>query len=1491
MDINWLNIRPIDGSQQLGFEELCCQLARHEVPEEARFIRKGSHDAGVECYAIFPDGQEWGWQTKYFTESPGASQWQQVDNSVKTAIEKHPNLTRYTVCMPIDRPDARRPNQKSCMEKWDDHVEKWSAWAQERGMQVELDYWGSSELIDLLSKLEHGGRTLFWFGHHSFTPDWFRQRVREEVANADRRYTPDLHYPLPIAGIFDGLARSEGFYDELRGLCDRVVHSYEEVASERLTEHVGDQLESIATAISSLSQAIAVIDEGDMKPVDHASILASVKKARDSITQCRRRMEHYGETRRREGYPRIRIFHPEIDHLHDIMDSLDAIDQFCCSEKAKLSNTPALLFVGDAGTGKTHMFCRAAEERTKRGLPTILVLGEHFTSASDPWDQILSLLGLDCERDAFLGALNAAGEANRCRTLILIDALNESQDPSKWKSHLSGMLKALEPYPWVGIAVSVRSCYEERAIPPSLSAEQIVRIEHHGFAGHEEEAIEAIFSKAGIVHPGVPALYPVFHNPALLMLVVEGAKNRKQKSLPPVIEGITSVIDYYIDSVNDRLAVSLDFDPEANLIRCGLLSLAELMVEQDSEWLTREEARRALDTVHPSAGFEKSPFNQLISEGLLTEVNAPVGPGGQRCNRVRLSYQLLSDHLIAEYLMDRYVDAGEPSRAFDEGGPLRQLVADKDACWCNRGVIEALSIQAPERLNLELFELAPHCAGFGPIREAFIESIVWRHPQACRRDETLDYIRKQVLPDSGACSRFLEALVTVAPNPEHPYNAGFLHKSLMQYELPDRDAFWSTFVHEQGMVEGPACRLVKWAWSDKDRSSVPDDTLRLWGTTLAWFLTTPNRFVRDGAAKGLVSLFTNRLPLLQQMLEAFTDVNDPYVSERLFSAAYGCVMRNSNDGLKELALWVYRQVFEDRHPPAHVLLRDYARGIIELAASRGLDLDIDIERICPPYESEWTGDVTSVGESEAPNLSGEAITDERRAFWHLYHSVMDHGDFSRYIIPRGVDKISRSRLRSDQPVPSTPKERHDSFVQSLDPAEREAWDRYIRIGNHKSLEQLLSFMRQHKRGEDSYPPQQHTEEDATAAEHDLRQVLSGEKLIEFESFVLPYLDRDMVDDPGFDISVERRWILSRVLELGWTAERFGSFDARVSSYGYDSSRTCKPERMGKKYQWIAYHELLARLTDNFVFTGDDPAGTREPYVGPWQFDARDIDSSCLIRRTQRQPWQAHGNTWLCPAPVDIWDSPADNADWLRDSTDLPDVRTLLELTGPEDESHWLNLRSHYMWEAPSELDEHGIDMPRRRIDYWIRSFIVRKSGSERFRSWADEYKPQDTIVPEDTNMYSTFMGEMFWSPAHRYHRPKLPSSNSPEVELIAPDDRYLWESGVYDCSVTETIAICTPSKWLVDYLGLVWQGTEGQYRSREGQLVALDPSVCHPGSGSLLVNRDILLACLEDEGCELFWIVSGEKNISGRGDYKGRLRAEGVYSIDREEVTGSLFGK
>jgi hypothetical protein len=98
MVINWQNLRPLHTSQNSAFEELCCQLAAYEIPQGSKFVRKAAPDAGVECYGLLPNGDEWAWQAKFFISRPEAAQWAQLDKSVRTALSKHPRLTSYTVC-------------------------------------------------------------------------------------------------------------------------------------------------------------------------------------------------------------------------------------------------------------------------------------------------------------------------------------------------------------------------------------------------------------------------------------------------------------------------------------------------------------------------------------------------------------------------------------------------------------------------------------------------------------------------------------------------------------------------------------------------------------------------------------------------------------------------------------------------------------------------------------------------------------------------------------------------------------------------------------------------------------------------------------------------------------------------------------------------------------------------------------------------------------------------------------------------------------------------------------------------------------------------------------------------------------------------------------------------------------------------------------------------------------------------------------------------
>lgn len=56
-NIDFNNIRFLNGSANEGFEEFVCQLARREdILYSKEFVRNGKPDGGIECYWILEDG-------------------------------------------------------------------------------------------------------------------------------------------------------------------------------------------------------------------------------------------------------------------------------------------------------------------------------------------------------------------------------------------------------------------------------------------------------------------------------------------------------------------------------------------------------------------------------------------------------------------------------------------------------------------------------------------------------------------------------------------------------------------------------------------------------------------------------------------------------------------------------------------------------------------------------------------------------------------------------------------------------------------------------------------------------------------------------------------------------------------------------------------------------------------------------------------------------------------------------------------------------------------------------------------------------------------------------------------------------------------------------------------------------------------------------------------------------------------------------------------
>ena len=680
--LDWNSIRPHGGSKAHSFEELCAQLARVESPKDARFKRKGAPDAGVECFCILKNVDEWGWQAKFF-HTLGDNQWTQIDRSVKTALEKHPSLTRYFICAPYDRPDARTDNRQSALQKWDEYVKKWEACASKQGRQVEFIWWGASELIQRLAKTEHVGLRYFFFGERGFDSTWFQDRLHAAIGSAGPRYTPEIHVDLPISRDFQLFGRTDVALKEIQSLATKIRRGiYIDKNLFKPGTEAASHLKKLLCVRQEITNELSTIPRAPDRPIPCAELAAKVSAAIDLSDQIIAGLnEDTLASHERYSDPKGMLYRlrGQLRGMHNPLRHAD-----------KIANGNLMILTGEFGTGKTHLLCDIAEKRIAAGAPTILLMGQRFTSDEDPWKQ--ALLHLDLSQmniEKFVGALESAAKAANSRALVMIDALNEGQGTNIWPHHLAAFLAPLNKSPWIGVVLSVRSTYKETVIPEEI-LNQAVIVNHQGFSEKEYDAVKTFSSHYGLEFPSTPILQPEFRNPLFLKILCEGLQGQGKTQLPRGFHGISAAFDLYLDAINRCLAKRLDFNRGDNIVSKALRNIAKKMAEKP--WvrdLPRTEVAEVVNALLPGRDFSRSLYRGLVDEGALLE--NMIGKGNEV---VSISYERLADHIIAAFLLDAYINPDTESAAFAEGGGLA-FICDENQYELS-GLIEALSIQIPD---------------------------------------------------------------------------------------------------------------------------------------------------------------------------------------------------------------------------------------------------------------------------------------------------------------------------------------------------------------------------------------------------------------------------------------------------------------------------------------------------------------------------------------------------------------------------------------------------------------------------------------------------------------------------------------------------------------------------------------------------------------------------------------------------------------------------
>ncbi len=1031
----------------------------------------------------------------------------------------------------------------------------------------------------------------------------------------------------------------------------------------------------------------------------------------------------------------------------------------------------------------------------------------------------------------------------------------------------------------------------------------------------------------------MPLLTPEFSNPLFLKLFCSGLKNRGLTRVPTGLEGISAIFAFFLESVQERLAdpLRLDFDAHVDVVHRGVAVLAEEMLATSTQWVPRERAATLLNQVLPDrGGFDRSLLKGLIAEGVLGEELVWTGYGDERQDVVRFTYERMADHRIARLLLDRFFANGheatvigeevgtaasgetdapngavtEPSTDavsqaadtaeahHDAVGPtnplsLTTLLRDEQAQWYYQGVITALSIQLPERTGRELWEQWPTIRNSPAIADAFFDGLLWRRPDAIG-PTAIEIVLRNVRSREGIGDRVRDLLVSTATRPKHPLNSTVLDTVLRSESMPDRDVWWSTYVAQQDDLDTPIGRLIDWAWRAGRETHHADESVALASKLLAWSLTTSNRSVRDRATKALVSLLHGRTEILLQLLRQFSGINDPYVAERVYAVAYGCALRGlSESDLEQLAREVFTLTFASAHPRPQLLLRDYARGIVETAAASGLIKDLDLRLIRPPYRSDPPEAAPTEDE-----LRERFYTPYQRGkqdgYFSIWFSLLSAGDFARYVVGTNNQSFPwTSRPLSE--ASATPFRRYRAFLDSLSDAQRKSLNS---LQSEKArLELLIGSSIPLSTGTDVKITKELLETWTKEKQKQFRKRLTKTKRAEFD------VVRDWSDAPvrpyPFDLEYALRWLFQRVIDLGWTPQRFNWFDREV---GYEGRTSHKVERIGKKYQWIAFDEFTARVADNFELADDLWSNKPRNYHGPWQFWHRDIDPSYLGRG--RPPFDSdRDNAWWQPVRHTDWHREKRDEDWITTAEDLPALRDLVQVRDPQDGSSWLRLRGDVEWREIQLPEQDRYEYPQRSILYWITGFIVRSSDYVQMLEWALESDLSSMRIHDSVSTTQVFMGEYPWAPSFSTQYgsmladPWVSLDARLPVSVLQPDVTLYWESGGYDRSIESTVSISAPAPALLGRDIGVW-------RRRRGHAEFRNPALIQRGPNALLARASSFHEGLRSRKWKVVWLLTGEKLVIG-GDlgsdyWPGRLDISGVGVITksgwRERITTHAQG-
>ena len=1319
---------------------------------------------------------------------------------------------------------------------------------------------------------------LTYLGHHGLGHKTFESNVTDSVENLGPRYCRKVNVKTGTARFFDCVAKTPKYYKRL----SRTIDSWLTEKSYRTrpdSERIGKLEADLKLLREDYVAALSGLDMSVGASIDFSDLMKRAENLQSQIEEMRHNLySDYSLTR--DDEKARNQFEADESRLTEISRDLYTFTEDYADLKIDMANNPYMIVKGEAGCGKSHLLGDVASNMIAEGLPTLLFLGTDFNGENYE-TVITSKIGFAGTFPEFLSSFNQIGCQVGSRALLMIDALNEGDHANLWKNRLSGLIKSLKDYHAIGLIVSVRDTYYDDVIPDDIEANnKATVIEHKGFKGLEYEAVKQFCMAYELNLPNVPILTPEFCNPLFLKIICDTLEASGEKDFPKGFNGVSSLFNQYFCVQDKQFEKKRAEYKYRNVVSASVRLLAIPIFEAKYNLLSKQEADRMLQTAFPAC---PSLLADLIDNNVLLKTKTPFSDEKEDC--VVFCYQRISDFIIARETIKQYQDWEAFAGSVKEDKALREIIVESH--WLYKGILEAFAILISETYGHEITELIRFipkkdlnrnfnsCLDF--ITEAQISSLNWRSIESINKDAIRRFLNSKycrIDPDI-----WYYKLTELSTIPNHPFNADYFHAMMMCGSMPQRDGTFQFFFngcagYDDDKCANPLRRLIDWAWAEDISVNTDAESARLAAIMLTWLLSSTYIKHRDEATKALVNLLSEKVDVLIEIMRLFEKVDDMYIYERLFAVAYGVALRTSSDeNLEKLARYVYDTIFKHGNPPKDILLRDHARNIVEYANYKTGLSRVNMRKVRPPYSStlpKWPTDEDVEHlhiDYDDPDFKKKQGAEQNQIWESVKGGLADFWN-----------KLAEPKIDNFYPITI---------------AEEKAYQKAERLfkGDMKKIVRLLSEGKAVRILNDQKDSKSYRDKLFDTLYEGMEKMLTEEQLKAMKEVMIPFYVKEIPLRKRyyrrFETNGVRNWLVKRAYGLGFDVKLHGRFDRFAKDWTFRNSER-RIDRIGKKYQWIAFHEIMGILSDNYKFEDDyanEGSGGYELFHGTWQSYLRNINPSMVAREKVVDPESSDNDdpreqNWYQEETFDNWEYNGSDEAWASLIRDLPDPISMIQKVD-DSGTEWLTLNNSKSWDEPKDIGKEKYEYKLKRHDacLYVDAIILKREDLEQAIKALDGRNLWGAVEFPSDDWQNLVNREKYWSPAYKdVYRNKTDWSDTIDglnVPFIFATEK---ACGHIEDDQSGTISkYSIPCRRLFEGLGMDYDAHDGQYVDNKGNTIAITY-----GYDQILVKKAPLLEFLEQNGLTILWIVRGEKRVYVSGGMGCLCEYDpcGIYYLD-----------